>query len=65
MQNNQGKSFGGRIVYVEYISADKIYFLDVYLKKYKKDLTKEDKDKINTVIALLEDNENAGFSNNG
>lgn len=52
-----GKSHGARIVYVDYINAEKLYLLDVYTKSYQKNLTQNQLNNVKTLIKELDKEE--------
>ena len=49
-----GKSGGARVIYVDIVVKEKIYFLDVYAKGDKSDLTEAEKKDIGKLIRRLE-----------
>lgn len=52
---NMGKRGGGRVIYVDVEIKETIYFINVYTKNEKDDLTEEEKKAFKTVIKLLKE----------
>lgn len=52
--NGHGKRGGARVTYVDFIFAEKIYFIAAYAKNEKDDLTKDEKKNISKVIKVIE-----------
>ena len=51
---NRGKSGALRVIYVDFEVYRKIYFVDVYQKSQKDNLTPEERNNIRSVVELLE-----------
>ena len=51
---HQGKSGGVRVIYVDFEIYEKIYLLTAYTKNEKDNLTKEERNEIKGLIAMLE-----------
>ena len=52
---NTGKRSGGRALYVDIELKETIYFINVYTKNEKEDLTEAEKNAIKTVIKVLKE----------
>lgn len=50
---NSGKRGGGRVLYVDIELKEIIYFINVYTKNEKDDLTEDEKKAFKTVISVL------------
>lgn len=50
---NTGKSGGARVIYIDFLSKENIYLIDIYLKGIKNDLTPEEKTDIKNSIKKL------------
>lgn len=50
---NRGKRSGARVIYVDIELKERIYFINVYCKSEKDDLTEEEKKAFNAVIKFL------------
>lgn len=50
---NTGKRGGGRVIYVDIELKETIYFINVYTKNEKDDLTEEEKKAFNAVVKIL------------
>lgn len=48
-----GKRGGARVLYVDFIMTQRIYFITAYAKNEKDDLTKDEKRQIRTMIETL------------
>lgn len=51
---HQGKSGGVRVIYVDFEVYEKIYLITAYAKNEKENLTKEERNEIKRLIAILE-----------
>ncbi|TAL31731.1 MAG: addiction module toxin RelE [Spirochaetes bacterium] len=51
----KGKSGGARIIYIDFIIHKKIYFITAYRKNDKENLTKDDRNILKSLIAILEE----------
>ena len=51
----RGKRGGGRVLYVDVEVKETIYFVNVYAKNEKEDLTEEEKKAFKTVIKILKE----------
>ena len=51
---HQGKSGGVRVIYVDFEVYEKIYLLTAYTKNEKENLTKDERNEIKKLIAVLE-----------
>ena len=51
---HQGKSGGVRVIYVDFEVYEKIYLITAYAKNEKENLTKEERNAIKRLIAILE-----------
>lgn len=51
---NKGKSGSVRVIYVDFEVYEKIYFIDVYQKSDKDNLTKEERNDIKNAVELIE-----------
>lgn len=52
---NKGKRGGARVIYVDIEVKATIYFINVYAKDEKDDLTEEEKKAFKTVVAILKE----------
>lgn len=52
---NRGKRGGGRVIYVDIEYKETIYFLNVYVKNEKDDLTEEEKRAFRAVVKILKE----------
>ena len=52
---NTGKRGGGRVLYVDIEYKETIYFVNVYTKNEKDDLTEEEKHAFKTIIKFLKE----------
>lgn len=52
---NRGKRGGGRVIYVDIEYKETIYFLNVYVKNEKDDLTEEEKRAFRAVFKILKE----------
>ena len=52
---NRGKSGGARVLYVDFVSFETIYFILAYSKNVKEDLTIEEKNSIKKMIERIEE----------
>lgn len=52
---NRGKSGGGRVLYVDIEYKEVIYFINVYTKNEKDDLTEAEKNAFKTIIQFLKE----------
>lgn len=50
LRDNQGKSGGGRVIYVDIFEKEKLYFLFAYPKNEQENLTAEQKKSIKKII---------------
>lgn len=53
LNNNRGKSGGGRVIYVDVFEKEKLYFLFAYSKNVQENLTQEQKKAIRTIIEQI------------
>lgn len=53
--DNKGKRGGGRVIYVDIELKETIYFINVYAKNEKDDLTEEEKRAFKAVIKVLKE----------
>lgn len=53
--DNTGKSGGGRVLYVDIEYKETIYFINVYTKNEKDDLTEDEKKAFRTIIRFLKE----------
>lgn len=51
--NGHGKRGGARVLYVDFIMAQRIYFITAYAKNEKDDLTKDEKKQLAAMIETL------------
>ena len=51
---NRGKSGSTRVIYVDFEAYEKIYFLDVYAKVEKDNLSKAERNELRELVELLE-----------
>lgn len=51
--DNTGKRGGGRVIYVDIEYKETIYFINVYTKNEKDDLTEEEKKAFKAVVKIL------------
>lgn len=51
---HRGKSGGVRVIYVDFEVYEKIYLLTAYTKNEKENLTKDERNEIKKLIAILE-----------
>ena len=56
-----GKSGGARVIYVDIVIREQIYFLLAYPKNVQTDITPEQKKTLNKLITALKGNYNAGI----
>lgn len=52
---NKGKRGGGRVIYVDIELKETIYFINVYAKNEKDDLTEEEKKAFKAVVKILKE----------
>ena len=52
---NKGKSGGSRVIYVDIELKEVIYFINVYAKNEKDDLTEEEKKAFKAVVKILKE----------
>ena len=52
---NTGKRGGGRVIYVDVEIKETIYFINVYAKNEKDDLTEEEKKAFKAVVKILKE----------
>ena len=50
----RGKSGGARIIYIDFISYEKIYFVTAYKKNEKDNLSKEEQNILKKLVIILE-----------
>lgn len=55
--NNKGKSGGVRVLYIDFISYDKLYLVDVYGKNEKEDITPDEKKEFKKMIKIIMEKE--------
>ena len=53
--DNKGKRGGGRVIYVDIELKETIYFINVYAKNEKDDLTEEEKKAFKVVVKILKE----------
>ena len=53
--DNTGKRGGGRVIYVDIEYKETIYFINVYTKNEKDDLTEEEKKAFKAVVKILKE----------
>ncbi len=53
LNDNQGKSGGGRVIYVDIFEKERVYFLFAYPKNVQENLTAEQKKMIKKLIELI------------
>ena len=53
--DNKGKRGGGRVIYVDIELKETIYFINVYAKNEKDDLTEEEKKAFKAVVKILKE----------
>lgn len=53
--DNKGKRGGGRVIYVDIELKETIYFINVYAKNEKDDLTDEEKKAFKAVVKILKE----------
>jgi len=53
--DNTGKRGGGRVIYVDIEFKETIYFINVYTKNEKDDLTEEEKRAFKAVVKILKE----------
>ena len=53
--DNSGKRGGGRVLYIDIELKEKIYFINVYAKNEKENLTEDEKKAFSAVIRLLKE----------
>lgn len=52
---HKGKSGGGRVIYVDIELKETIYFINVYTKNEKDDLTEDEKKALKEVVKILKE----------
>ena len=52
--NNRGKSGGARVIYVDFITFEKIYLIEAYAKSEKVNLSKQEYTNIKNAVKSLE-----------
>jgi len=58
---NKGKRGGARILYVDFVVYERIYFVDVYAKGEKEDITEKEKAIFKKMIKIIDDNLKKGL----
>jgi hypothetical protein len=58
---NKSKSGGARVLYVDFISYEKIYFIDIYSKGEKETITEEEKQVFKKLMKNILDNLKKGL----
>ncbi len=53
LDNNKGKSGGARVCFVDFVLAETVYFLTVYGKNEKDNLSKEERNNIKKVVESI------------
>lgn len=53
LENNRGKSGGGRVIYIDIAEADKIYMLFAYPKNVQDDLSEQQKKSIKKLVEKI------------
>jgi len=56
IDNNKGKSGGARVCFVDFVLAETVYFITVYSKNEKDNLSKEERNNVKKLIDLLRKN---------
>lgn len=56
LDNNKGKSGGARVCFVDFVFAETVYFISVYGKNEKDNLTKEERNEVKKVIEAIKKN---------
>lgn len=51
---NQGKSGGARVCYVDFTAYERIYFITAYPKSEKDNLSKEERNTVKSLISILD-----------
>ena len=51
--DNKGKSGGARVCFVDFLAAETVYFISVYEKKEKENLSKEERNEIKKYVEML------------
>ena len=54
--NNKGKSGGARVCFVDFVFFETVYFITVYSKNEKENLTKEERNAIKMYVEMLKKN---------
>ena len=55
LDNNHGKSSGGRIIYLDVFEKERLYLLFAYPKNVQENLTPDQKKKIAAMISLIKE----------
>ncbi|MBO6214153.1 MAG: type II toxin-antitoxin system RelE/ParE family toxin [Lachnospiraceae bacterium] len=53
LDNNKGKSGGARVCFVDFVFAETVYFITVYGKNEKDNLTKEERNEVKKIIEVI------------
>jgi len=53
---NRGKRGGARVLYVDFMAYERIYFIDIYGKGEKEDISEEEKKIFRKMIKIIDDN---------
>ena len=51
---NKGKSGSARVIYVDFEVSQRLYFVDVFAKSEKENLTAEERNELKMVVETLE-----------
>ena len=51
---NRGKSGGARVIYIDYASYEKTYFITVYAKSETDDLSQAERNELKVLVKILE-----------
>ena len=54
LHNNKGKSGGARVVYVDFVFAEKIYMLGIFSKNMKDNLSRSERNQLKSLVHKLE-----------
>ena len=60
VEYSRGKSGGGRVIYVDVVSADRIYLLFAYPKNVQDNLTSEQKKRIRSIVEQIKKEKSNG-----
>lgn len=51
----RGKRGGGRVLYIDFVTYSKVFFLSVYAKNKQEDLSPEEKKELKSLVELLKE----------